>query len=115
MQSSGSRKPSLLPKSSLLPKASLLPKRFPVGTTYVVEGHGDENGQLRVFSRYVVMPGGERINLATEPGGPAVSRHRRSRAQGRPSESRAQASAKALSPGGKKIIAAAGTSRLRGR
>jgi len=36
-----------------------LPKRSPIGTTYVVEGHvveghGDEGGQLQVFSRYVV-------------------------------------------------------------
>jgi hypothetical protein len=40
-----------------------LPKRFPVGARYVVEGRGDEDGRLRVFSRYVVLPGGLRINV----------------------------------------------------
>jgi hypothetical protein len=40
-----------------------LPKRFPVGARYVVEGHGGEDGHLRVFSRYVVLPGGQRINV----------------------------------------------------
>ena len=41
-----------------------LPKRFPVGTTYVVEGQGGEHGQLLVSSRYVVLPGGQRIEIA---------------------------------------------------
>jgi hypothetical protein len=50
-----------------------LPKRFPIGTTYVVEGHvveglGNEGGQLQVFSRYVVLPSGQRINLGTPVG-----------------------------------------------
>ena len=48
---------------------SSLPKRFPVGTTYVVEGRGGTDGHLCVFSRYVVLPGGERINLSAELGG----------------------------------------------
>ncbi len=51
---------------SLSRKASRLPKRFPVGTTYVVEGHGGENGNLCVFSRYVVLPSGQRINLGAD-------------------------------------------------
>ena len=61
-----------------------LPRCFPVGTTYVVEGHvvkdhrseghgskghgkggGDEAGGLQVFARYVVLPSGRRINLGT--------------------------------------------------
>jgi hypothetical protein len=50
---------------------SRLPKRFPVGTTYVVEGRSGEDGHLRVFSRYVVLPGGQRINVAGDFGGPA--------------------------------------------
>jgi hypothetical protein len=34
-----------------------LPRRFPVGATYVVdEGYGGEDGDLRVISRYVVLP-----------------------------------------------------------
>ena len=51
--------------------ANRLPKRFPIGTTYIVEGQGGESGHLRVFSRYVLLPGGRRINLADDSGGPA--------------------------------------------
>jgi len=47
--------------SSGLPKR--VPRRFPVGATYVVEGFGGEQGHLRVISRYVVLPGGRRINV----------------------------------------------------
>jgi hypothetical protein len=43
-----------------------LPKRFPVGARYVVEGSGGEDGQLRVFSRYIVLPGGQRINVPSD-------------------------------------------------
>lgn len=43
-----------------------LPKRFPVGARYVVEGCGGEDGHLRVFSRYVVLPGGQRINVPSD-------------------------------------------------
>ena len=50
-------------------KPNRLPKRFPIGTTYVVEGRGGDEGHLRVFSRYVVLPGGRRINLADDFGG----------------------------------------------
>lgn len=64
-------------------EVSRLPKRFPVGTTYVVEGRGGEDGQLRVFSRYVVLPGGQRINVTNDFGGTASSRSRgRSRSGG---------------------------------
>ena len=55
-------------------KLRRLPKSFPIGTTYVVEGHvvagqGDEaGGQLQVFSRSVVLPSGQRINLGTNIG-----------------------------------------------
>ena len=44
-----------------------LPKKFPIGTTYVVEGRGGEAGELQVYSRYLVLPGGKRINLADDP------------------------------------------------
>jgi hypothetical protein len=88
-----------------------LPKRFPVGTTYVVEGRGDPEGQLCVFSRYVVLPGGERINLAADLGAAAMPRNRRIRNRGpravqksvarRPGKRRAERT--------KKIMATAGT------
>ena len=93
-------------------KASRLPKRFPVGATYVVEGRGGENGQLLVFSRYVVLPGGQRINVAADFGGPAVprvtqpSRGRKGPAQGR-SKTRPARS--------KKIMAGRGTSHQHDR
>ena len=63
-----------------------LPKRFPIGTTYVVEGHvveglGNEGGQLQVFSRYVVLPSGQRINLGANLRSPAAPRSGRSRAR----------------------------------
>src|SRR5262249_38218062 len=56
---------------SIRHKLSRLPKRFPVGTTFVVEGrpvsaNGKNHGQLRVFSRFVVLPGGRRIDLASD-------------------------------------------------
>lgn len=58
-------------------KSGPLPTRFPVGTRYVVEGRGGENGELRVFSRYVVLPGGRRINLPNDLG--TQTRARRAR------------------------------------
>ena len=44
-------------------RPSQLPRRFPVGATYVVEGFGGAGGNLRVIARYVVLPGGQRINV----------------------------------------------------
>ena len=43
-----------------------LPKRFPVGTRYVVEGEPGKEGQLRVTSRYVVLPNGAHFDLTEE-------------------------------------------------
>ena len=49
-----------------------LPRRFPVGATYVVEGYGGEEGNLRVIARYIVLPGsGSMFRLLVFP-----SRHR---------------------------------------
>ena len=89
-------------------KPARLPKRFPVGTTYVVEGCGGEDGHLRVFSRYVVLPGGERINLGADFTGSAAPRARRSRNRG---ESQAQSSGKRPAVRAKKIVTAGGTTR----
>ncbi len=90
-----------------------LPKRFPIGTTYVVEGSGGENGHLRVFSRYVVLPGGQRIDLGANAGadfggnfsGPASPRARR-RSPNR-SQSQAQMAENAVPPERKKLWLAA--------
>ena len=88
---------------------SRLPKRFPVGSTYVVEGRGGENGQLLVLSRYVVLPSGQRINVAADFGGPASPRSRGgSRRLGKPQR---RGGAKSRPAGAKKIFAGGGTSR----
>jgi len=102
-------------------KAARLPKRFPVGTTYVVEGCGGEEGHLRVFSRYVVLPDGRRINLSgdlgADFGGPASPRasHRPLGRSRNRSESQAQNGEKRRSARAKKIMAGAGTTRRHGR
>ncbi len=91
-----------------------LPKRFPVGTTYVVESRGRKHGDLRVFSRYVVLPGGRRINLAQDSGGPALPRTPASRTHGRArsrSENQPQSTAKDRAGGVKKIMTGDGTAR----
>ena len=44
----------------------MLPQRFPVGAKYVVEGYGGEKGNLRLIARYVVLPGGQRINVPAD-------------------------------------------------
>jgi hypothetical protein len=99
---------------SASPRTNRLPRRFPVGTTYVVEGRGGEHGDLRVFSRYVVLPSGQRINLADDFGsnfnGPASPRARRAR-----SRNRTRNSGKSTSSRSKKIMARAGTTRQRRR
>jgi hypothetical protein len=51
-----------------------LPHRFPVGATYVIEGYGGEGGNLRVISRYVVLPGGLRINVPADISQPPAPR-----------------------------------------
>jgi hypothetical protein len=82
-----------------------LPKRFPVGARYVVEGRGGEDGHLRVFSRYVVLPGGQRINIPSDLskfGAMSVNPRR-----GKPGQSRARPSRTAS----KKIMRNAGTTR----
>jgi hypothetical protein len=42
---------------------SRLPTRFPVGTRYIVEGEPGTGGELRIVSRYMVMPSGVRYDL----------------------------------------------------
>jgi len=87
-------------------KLSRLPKRFPVGTTFVVEGrviaaNAKNNGDLRVFSRFIVLPGGRRIDLGGDA--PAVTRSRRARNRTR------QNAAPRASAGAKKIMNERGT------
>ena len=53
---------------------SRLPDRLPVGATYVVEGFGGAEGNFRVIARYLVMPGGYRINVPADLSSPPTSR-----------------------------------------
>jgi hypothetical protein len=97
---------------SIRHKLNRLPKRFPVGTTFVIEGQaiasdGKNNGHLRVFSRFVVLPGGRRIEL----GGDALGMTRNRR---RPGRSRQGAPARAPS-GAKKIVTERGTTLRQSR
>ena len=54
--------------------SSRLPRRFPVGAKYVVEGYGGEEGNLRLIKRYVVLPGGRRINVPADLSQPVSPR-----------------------------------------
>jgi hypothetical protein len=52
-----------------------LPSRFPVGTRYVVEGHGGAQGRLRISLRYLEFPDGRQVELPAD--GPERPRSRR--------------------------------------
>jgi hypothetical protein len=71
-----------------------LPRQFPIGAKYVVEGHGGEEGQLRVSARYILLPGGQRINVSGQAS--SFSRGRRSPALRVPSKIRGGTAAKNL-------------------
>ena len=43
-----------------------LPSRFPVGTRYVVEGHGGGQGRLRIHLRYLEFPDGRQVKLPAD-------------------------------------------------
>jgi hypothetical protein len=47
-------------------QADRLPKRFPVGTKYVVEGKSRGEGQVQIFSRYLVFPDGRCLDLPAD-------------------------------------------------
>ncbi len=87
--------------------ARRLPRRFPVGATYVIEGYAAQEGDLRVISRYVVLPGGRRINVPADLSRPTASpRARVFRRTGNPEQSRAKSRSERS---GKKIVARRGT------
>ncbi len=48
-------------------QAGRLPKRFPVGTKYIVEGKSHGEGQVHIFSRYLIFPDGRCLDLPTDP------------------------------------------------
>jgi hypothetical protein len=91
---------------SLRHKFSRFPKRLPVGSTFVIEGRtvagdGEKNRHLQVFSRFIVLPGGRRIELGGDSSSSA--RNRRARERNRPAQPQRR------SGGTKKIIAERGT------
>jgi len=97
---------------SLRHKFSRLPKRLPVGSAFVIEGRavaGDDekNRHLQVFSRFIVLPGGRRIELGGDSKGSARNRRIRERHR--------QALPQSRSRGAKKIIAGGGTTLRRCR
>ena len=83
-----------------------LPHRFPVGATYVVEGYGGEEGYLRVISRYVVLPGGRRINVPSADRPSVPARAIGFRRGAKPKQSRAKSLFRARA---KKFATGAGT------
>jgi hypothetical protein len=87
-----------------------LPKHFPAGTVYVVEGCGGQNGRLEVSSRYVVMPGGQRLEIPTEFGRSFPMRSRYGRHLRRHGKNRSAAGSKEFRAGAKKFVVVAGTS-----
>ena len=54
-----------------------IPKRVPVGTKYVIEGKRQGEGQVHVFSRYLVFPDGRHFELPSDVPPLAVPRRRR--------------------------------------
>lgn len=107
---------------SLRRNLSRLPKQFPVGTTYVVEGRGGKDGHLSVFSRYVVLPDGQRINLGAggqaqkqESAGSTTARARRSRGRRSTAPGGAAPRGKRRAGDPKKISTNPGTPRRNGR
>jgi hypothetical protein len=91
--------------SSTYRTSTRLPQRFPVGAKYVVEGYGGDEGNFRVIARYVVLPGGRRINVPADISSPpprALAFRRRANAKQSPPKNLATAN-------GKKIAARRGT------
>jgi hypothetical protein len=87
-----------------------LPRSFPVGAVYVVEGRGGQYGHLRVSSRYVIMPGGQRVDVPAKLGRTSGARAFRRRQPGSvpPAINRAPVQAGTRA---KKIAIVGGTSR----
>lgn len=93
---------------------SALPTSFPLGSVYVLEGTGGQYGHLRVSSRYVVLPGGQRIDVPAAPGRSEPHTGSRTRLScapkvGRMPHGRRRSGAKRFLPATKKFAAAAGT------
>jgi hypothetical protein len=83
--------------SSTYRTSTRLPRRFPVGAKYVVEGYGGDEGNFRVIARYVVLPGGRRINVPADISSPpprALAFRRRANAKQSPPKNQERPTAK---------------------
>ena len=58
-------------------QAARIPKRVPVGTKYVIEGKRRAEGEVHVFSRYLIFPNGRRVELPSDVPPLAMPRRRR--------------------------------------
>jgi hypothetical protein len=83
-----------------------LPRSFPAGAVYVVEGRGGQYGHLRISARYLIMPGGQRVDVLSTHGRPDRFRARRRHAQTRQLHNHAPGRAAA---GAKKFAVVGGT------
>jgi len=52
-------------------QAVRIPKRVPVGTKYVVEGKGQGDGRVQIYSRYLIFPDGRMFDLPSDAPAPA--------------------------------------------
>jgi len=55
-------------RSRTIRQSGGLPRFFPVGAVYVVEGRGGQYGHLRISARYLIMPGGQRVDVLSKFG-----------------------------------------------
>ena len=84
-----------------------LPKRLPAGTVYVVEGRGGQHGNLRVSSRYVLMPNGQKVEISAELSRTQAVRAALRRPFG--SKNRSVSRSKTISVTAKKFVLISGT------
>jgi predicted component of type VI protein secretion system len=57
-------------------QAARIPKRVPIGTKYVIEGKRRSEGQVHIFSRYLVFPDGRCFDLPSDVPPLAIPRQR---------------------------------------
>jgi hypothetical protein len=92
--------------SRTIRQAGRLPRSFPVGAVYVVEGRGGQYGHLRISARYLIMPGGQRVDVLSTLGRQDRFRARRRHPQTRQPRNHAPGRAES---GAKKIALVGGT------
>jgi len=93
-------------QSRTIRQSGRLPRSFPVGAVYVVEGRGGQYGHLRISARYLIMPGGQRVDVLSTLGRPDRFRARRHHPQTRQPRDNAPGRAAA---GAKKFALVGGT------